>query len=262
MKPRSRADIGALLAVLGLLIWFLSDSSSQELIPALVVAVIFALLGWVLRGVDAGGAVSGLVVALVFYAVGGGWQFFSCLVLVFALTLVATKIGHPKKAQLGVDERPSGRSASQVTSNLIVPATILVAARTEGFSLVLAAVLAISALAEVAADTVSSEIGEAFGGTPRLITTFRETSIGSDGAVSMIGTITGCVAAVVVAFYFVAIMRLGWSLIVPVAAAGILGMVVDSLLGATLERKGILNNDAVNLLSTGSAAFLAYFLLR
>jgi uncharacterized membrane protein len=41
----------------------------------------------------------------------------------------------------------------------------------------------------------------------------------------------------------------------------VFGLLFDSLLGATLERRGWLNNDAVNFLSTGSAAGLALTLL-
>jgi uncharacterized membrane protein len=39
-------------------------------------------------------------------------------------------------------------------------------------------------------------------------------------------------------------------------------MFIDSLLGATLESRGWLNNDAVNLLSTTAAAFLFVALAR
>jgi uncharacterized membrane protein len=44
-------------------------------------------------------------------------------------------------------------------------------------------------------------------------------------------------------------------------AGGVFGLFFDSLLGATLERRGWLNNDAVNFLSTGSAAGFAVGLL-
>jgi uncharacterized membrane protein len=42
----------------------------------------------------------------------------------------------------------------------------------------------------------------------------------------------------------------------PMAVGAIAGMLFDSLLGATLEGK-LLNNDAVNFLSTASAAAVA-----
>jgi uncharacterized membrane protein len=44
-------------------------------------------------------------------------------------------------------------------------------------------------------------------------------------------------------------------------AGGIFGLFFDSLLGATLEGRGWLNNDAVNFLSTASAAAFALGLL-
>ncbi len=44
-------------------------------------------------------------------------------------------------------------------------------------------------------------------------------------------------------------------------AGGVFGLFFDSLLGATLEQRGWLNNDAVNFLSTASAAVFALGLL-
>jgi uncharacterized membrane protein len=44
-------------------------------------------------------------------------------------------------------------------------------------------------------------------------------------------------------------------------AGGVFGLFFDSLLGATLERRGWLNNDAVNFLSSASAAAFALGLL-
>lgn len=43
--------------------------------------------------------------------------------------------------------------------------------------------------------------------------------------------------------------------------AGVFGLFFDSLLGATLERRGWINNDTVNFLSTASAAGFALGLL-
>jgi uncharacterized membrane protein len=44
-------------------------------------------------------------------------------------------------------------------------------------------------------------------------------------------------------------------------AAAIAGMVADSYLGALLERRALLNNDAVNLLGTLIAAGTAFLLV-
>jgi uncharacterized membrane protein len=51
----------------------------------------------------------------------------------------------------------------------------------------------------------------------------------------------------------------GTQLWIPVAA-GFVGMLIDSVLGATLQRRGTMNNETVNFVSTLAAAALAYAL--
>jgi uncharacterized protein (TIGR00297 family) len=119
----------------------------------------------------------------------------------------------------------------------------------------------LAALAQAAADTVSSEIGQVLGGRPRMITTLRAVETGTDGAVSAVGTLAGLVAAAIVAGVGSWALRGGWSLFNLSCAGAVLGFLFDSLLGATLEKCGWLNNDAVNFLSTASAAGFALLLL-
>jgi uncharacterized protein (TIGR00297 family) len=120
--------------------------------------------------------------------------------------------------------------------------------------------MALAALAEAAADTVSSEIGQVLGGRPRMITTLHAVEPGTDGAVSAVGTVAGVVAAAIVAGAGSWAMRGDWSLFKLSCAGAVFGLLFDSLLGATLERKGWLDNDGVNFLSTGSAAVFALLL--
>ena len=116
------------------------------------------------------------------------------------------------------------------------------------------------ALAEAAADTVSGEMGQAMEPHAYLITNFHPVAPGTNGGISLSGTMAGCLAAFLVAGTCAAayVIPLPW--IAPVAAAGVLGMMFDSVLGATVERPGALNNDAVNLLSTLLAAGVAALL--
>jgi uncharacterized protein (TIGR00297 family) len=115
----------------------------------------------------------------------------------------------------------------------------------------------IAALAEAAADTVSSEIGQAIGGMPVLITTRKRHPPGTDGAVSLAGTIAGCISAALLVLTAMPTLRLDPCQAALAWAAAICGLFADSLIGATLERRGYLNNDLVNFLSTGIAALLA-----
>jgi len=119
-----------------------------------------------------------------------------------------------------------------------------------------------AALAEATADTVSSEIGQAFGGTPFMLTTLRRVAPGTDGAISLYGTLAGIAAAAIIAA--TGAPALGMSTVECLVAftAGIAGLFFDSLLGATLERRGYINNDLVNFSSTAFAAALALLTIR
>jgi uncharacterized protein (TIGR00297 family) len=94
-----------------------------------------------------------------------------------------------------------------------------------------------------------------------MITTWRAVEPGRDGAVSGLGTLAGVVAAAIVAGLGTWALRGDWGLIWMSCAGAVFGLFFDSLLGATLEAWGWLNNDAVNYLSTASAAGLAFLLL-
>jgi uncharacterized protein (TIGR00297 family) len=185
---------------------------------------------------------------------------------VFVLADVTTRLGREQKVRLGTAEMRRGRSASQVAANLGMAALVcdgVVQSWLVGSSwfshaapaLLLAAGLA--ALAEAAADTVSSEVGQVLGGRPRMITTLRRVEAGTDGGISLIGTLAGVAAAGIVTAVGAWALGGGRALFAVSCAGGVFGLFFDSLLGATLERRGWLNNDAVNYLSTISAAAFA-----
>jgi len=94
-----------------------------------------------------------------------------------------------------------------------------------------------------------------------MITTLRAVDAGTDGAISLAGTLAGVVAAGIVAGIGTWAMRGSLGVFWVSCAGGVFGLLFDSLLGATLERRGWLNNDAVNFLSTASAAGFALGLL-
>jgi uncharacterized protein (TIGR00297 family) len=175
---------------------------------------------------------------------------------VFGLTWAATRFGYARKQSLGTAEARSGRTAAQVIANLGVAAICalaLVLMKDVRFFLALGA-----ALAEAAADTVSSEIGQAIGGMPRLITRWTNVPPGTDGAVTVTGTAAGIGAAVVVSAILALAPGLGWTAFVVSLGAGIVGTFADSLLGATLERRRLIENNTVNFLSTLVAAAVAF----
>jgi uncharacterized protein (TIGR00297 family) len=223
-----------------------------RILPALVVASVFAWVGYLARGVTRAGALAGTCVAFLIY-VGLGLGGFVTLFTVFAIAWLTTRIGYSRKRRLGLAESSGGRNAGQVFANLAAAAgfaTLAIFYR--GFEFA-----ALAALAEAAADTASSEVGQALSAHAWLITNLRTVEPGTNGAVSLPGTIAGIAAVLLVAYVAVATHAMAPNAFWLVAAAGYLGTVVDSLLGATLERAHRLNNNTVNLLSTLSAGLVA-----
>ncbi len=176
------------------------------------------------------------------------------LMALFVLTFAATKAGKSRKQAAGLAESRRGRSTAQIVANLGAAGLAVVAAFRSHWSVMttmraLDATL-LAALAEATADTVSSEIGAAFGGRPFLVTTFKRVEAGTDGAVSLIGTVAGLLAAALVVLVGMWSMSLNWRLGLSAWIGGFVGLWLDSLLGATVERRGWLGNDLVNFLST------------
>jgi uncharacterized protein (TIGR00297 family) len=233
--------------------------SVRSLSTAVIVTVVFAALARWVRGVSLGGAIAGAAVCFLLY-LGAGFGAFAALVSVFALTWISTRFGYRRKEKLGTAEKLDGRTALQVLANLAVAACCgglsALPGRKSVFLLALSA-----ALSEAAADTVSSELGRARSEKARLITTWKEVSAGTDGGVSWAGSVAGIAAAAVVSLVCVVtgLVPLRWLGIAILAAVA--GMIADSFLGALLERRKLLNNDAVNFLGTLVAAGIASLLV-
>jgi uncharacterized protein (TIGR00297 family) len=230
-------------------------SSPHQFATAAAVTLGFALLARVLHAVNRPGALAGAVTCFLLF-VGAGPAAFTALGALFLMTWVATRQGYRRKLALGLAERREGRNASQVLANLAVSAVasaLFTITGNRGWLVALAA-----ALSEAACDTVASEIGQAQGGNARLITSWQLVPPGIDGGITLVGSVAGLAASLVIAIVASAggiVPRA--QLWIPVAA-GFAGMLIDSVLGATIQRRRWISNQAVNFLATLAAAALAY----
>ena len=177
-----------------------------------------------------------------------------------ALGSLVTKVGFQQKQQQGLAEARGGRrSPANVWGSAAVGAVLALLIGSGlgpkplllvGFSASFAAKLA---------DTFGSEIGKRYGRTTVLITTLRRVPPGTEGAVSLEGTLASAIGSlvmtsVVVALQLVPAGPVAWL----VAAVGLLATLLESLLGALLqERTPWLTNELVNAIQTVVAAVLA-----
>lgn len=235
-----------------------SANATPKILLFAAVSVLFAVFGRLLRGVTTSGAIVGAVVcfALLWAA---GVSGFAALFVVFALTWLSTRIGYARKQRLGTAEARGGRDAFQVLANLGTAGGCAIAYASIWPNQRLLIVMA-AALSEATADTVSSEIGQAMGGVPRLITNWQEVARGTNGAITVVGTAAGAIAAIAVGFVFFAFGELGRAAFVAVVLSSIVGMIVDSILGATIEGHAKIGNNSVNFISTLVAAAIAFLL--
>lgn len=244
----------------------------------LALSGVLGLAAWILRaGTPAAAAIGALLTASIILSTATGpfaaWRSAIVPILAFmVLTSLATRYGREQKLRLGTAEAKHGRGASQVAANLGIAALILTPVAQfslidngwfSGAGLAAASIVApaLAALAEAAADTVSSELGQVLGGRPVMLTTFRRVDPGTDGAISLAGTLAGVTAAAAISAAGMWAFALSARLFVLSWIGGVFGLFFDSLLGATLERGKWINNDAVNFLSTASSAACTLALL-
>ena len=111
------------------------------------------------------------------------------------------------------------------------------------------------ALAAANADTWATEIGRFSPASPRLITNGARVPAGTDGGMTLLGTTAGIAGAGLIAALSYVFGQRG---ALAIAVAGVVGMLVDSLLGATVQGKvRWMDNDAVNLAATLTGAACA-----
>ena len=220
------------------------------------------------------GSVSAFVVGMVIGICGD--VLWLLLLLVFLISSFgATKYRFDWKKSEGFQEGTRGeRTWKNVAANGAVPALIALLSfiaqwsnpADDVFPKDIASYLFASAIAVAAADTAASEIGII---DPRvyMITTFERTKRGTDGGISLTGQLAAFVAAaytstvayVLFAFFNESLMSGPATLFIPLLC-GFLGCQIDSVIGATLERRGRIGKLGNNLASIGLGTLIAFSL--
>jgi uncharacterized protein (TIGR00297 family) len=237
---------------------FATNSGTRILIAAAVNGMA-AWIGFRLKTVTMAGAITGAAIGAAI-AAAAGWNGWTLLLLTFLAASISSRLGVHRKTLLGIaEERGGRRGAGNALANtgLAAVAAVMAVLTTSPASAMIAFA---AALAAGGSDTMASEIGKAWGHRTYLVTNLRVVRPGTSGAISLEGTAAGLIGALLLAAAAVALGVIPVWALVPVVAGATLGAFVESVLGATLEARGILNNDLLNFINTAVAAAAAVML--
>lgn len=223
-----------------------------RLLPALLVNAGFATVAFLEGAVTWSGLIVGALIGVAVY-LGAGWEGWLMLFATFASAVITSKVGWRRKQALGIaEEREGRRGAGNAIANCLVGAIAALIAVMSPYQAI-AWLALVTGLTAGAADTVASEIGKAWGRRTFLVVGFKPVPPGTSGAVSVEGTAANVVAAFALAGLGAALGLIGPAAIPLVVAGSLAGSFVESALGATLEKPGILNNHLLNFITTAVA---------
>ncbi|MHB8432723.1 MAG: DUF92 domain-containing protein [Candidatus Tyrphobacter sp.] len=248
---------------------------------AAVASFAIASLAYAFRALSPSGAVAAFAIGTIVFAIGG-WPAAAVLLAFFISASLLSRIGVRRKRGLVDWGKQGARDARQVLANGGVAAACLALSPFVAAPLLLAFA---AALAAATADTWATEIGT-LARRARSVLTFRPISSGISGGVSVPGTIAQLGGAAFVAYVGYAVhLTPFW----PVAIAGVVGSLFDSVLGGSVQAlrwcpacarpcetnphvcgtpttmfRGLswVDNDAVNFLSTLVGASVAVLVAR
>ena len=234
--------------------WFVALAINAVLIAAAQRLPVLTPAGWVHAG---------LLGTLLLGSLD--WPGWWAVVLYLALGSLVTRLGYRRKQQQGLAEARGGRRGpenvwgSAATGAALAVLTVLPSAPVALLQLGFAA-----SFAAKLADTCGSEIGKRWGRHTVLITTLKPVPPGTEGAISVEGTVASLVGSAVMATLMLWLGLLSdggcWLL---VALVGLVATLLESWIGADLQQRcSWLSNELVNAIQTLLAAVLAMLLAQ
>lgn len=229
--------------------------------PAVWIAVLANLVfgGLALwRGaVSRSGFTGGVVVGSAILACGG-WGPWALLSGFFVFGSLATRLGYARKHRDGLAQEDSGRRGSKhALANCGTALGLSVAAALWPDQARLLGLGVAAAFATALSDTLGSEVGQLYGRTPFLPTTFRRVAPGTEGAISMEGTLAGLAGSLVLGAIGWLFGIYGFTGLALVALGAFVGTLVESYVGAIWGQDARIGNESMNFLNTVVGAGVA-----
>ena len=194
-----------------------------------------------------------------------GWQGYAVVIFYFLVGSAVTRLGIEQKEAEGIAEKRSGARGpenvwgSALTGTICALVVLFIDTSTSIQNLFLLGYVA--SFSTKLSDTTASEVGGVYGKRTFLITTLQPVARGTEGAISLEGTLAGIVASIAIALVgwgvgMIDLIGIGWCVIAAFIATNL-----ESLIGATLQSKfEWLTNEIVNIINTLIGAIVAILL--
>lgn len=201
----------------------------------LIVIIVLAIAAWYKKWLTVSGALAALFIGtlVIFFA--------DALHLVpLAIFLTTGSIASTlNEKQLNT----TGRNATQVFANGIVAVCCLIIysiTKVELYYIAFFISIAISM-----SDTISSEIGKYCKQSTYDVISLKKTTIGLSGGISIAGTLAGLIASIMYAYIVYVVFSLTLQNGILIGIIGFIGMLIDSVLGSTLQAKYATINNLI-----------------
>nr|WP_240542727.1 DUF92 domain-containing protein [Exiguobacterium qingdaonense] len=216
-----------------------------------------------------------------------GWFGLYLLGVFFSTSSLASKYRSRDKKEVDeIVEKTGARDAVQVLANGGVGILCALGYMISGDHVYM--YMYIVSIAAATSDTWGSEFGVLSNRKPRFMFTFKRVEPGTSGAVSTFGTVMSMFGALLIVSSTLLFIELDVALFFALCGIGLSGSVIDTLLGATVQRKfrctvcgkltekkihhrvpttyvsgwRFLGNDAVNFISVFGATVICFFVFR
>ena len=198
-----------------------------------------------------------------------GWRGYLVVLFYFLVGSAVTRVGMAQKEAEGIAEKRSGaRGPENVWGSALTGAIcalgILVVPTLEVETQLITSFLLLGYVASFStklSDTCASEVGKAYGQRTFLITNLQPVPRGTEGAVSLEGTLAGVVASAAIALVGWAVNLIDPLGVVFCVLAAFIATNLESVIGATLQAKvSWLTNEVVNIFNTLIGAIAAVLL--
>ncbi|HLC01510.1 MAG TPA: DUF92 domain-containing protein [Anaerolineales bacterium] len=206
--------------------------NSSQWIFGLALGIVAALVGYLIGGLTPAGAIAAAVVGTLTMGGGGIAPAVLLLLFFFSSSALSRVGGERKRAAQSFFSKKAQRDPGQVLANGALAAGLSVVYGLGGSQAWFAGLS--GALAAVTADTWATELGVLAPGRPRLITTGELVEAGTSGGVSLLGSVAATAGALLIALAAGG-FGVGRRVIPASLIGGIAGVVLDSLLGATVQ---------------------------